>query len=185
MSTRLKPSLWQRVKRDKVLLLMALPGLAFFILFHYVPLIGYVVAFQDYQPYLGFADSTWVGLQNFAEIASDSDFWNALVNTLQITVLQLVLAFPVPIGLALLLNSIMSTKIRRFIQSVVYLPHFIGWVLIVSIFQQLLGGAGVVPHLMGELGLPQYDMMTDPGAFPWLVTLQAVWKDAGWGTIIF
>ncbi|GAA1361327.1 ABC transporter permease [Streptomyces beijiangensis] len=177
-------SLWQRIRRDKVMLLLTLPGLLYFVVFHYVPLIGYMVAFQDYQPYLGYMHSAWVGVSNFTAAFADPDFWSATGNTLKIAVVQLVFFFPVPIALALLLNSIVSDKLRRFVQSVVYLPHFIGWVIIVSIFQQILGGAGLLPHVLESLGLPRYDMMTDPAAFPWLLALQTMWKDAGWGTII-
>ncbi|MFD3947133.1 ABC transporter permease [Streptomyces sp. NPDC058579] len=177
-------SLRQRLKRDKVMLLLTLPGLLYFVVFHYVPLLGYVVAFQDYQPYLGYTQSAWVGFANFSSAFADPAFWSATGNTLKIALVQLVFFFPVPVGLALLLNSIVSDRVRRFVQSVVYLPHFIGWVIIVSIFQQILGGAGVVPDLLGQLGLPRYDMTTDPGAFPWLLALQVMWKDAGWGTII-
>lgn len=166
------------------MLLLTLPGLLYFLVFHYVPLLGYVVAFEDYQPYLGYLDSAWVGFANFAAAFADPAFWSATGNTLTIALVQLVFFFPVPVGLALLLNSIVSDKVRRFVQSVVYLPHFIGWVIIVSIFQQILGGAGVVPDLLGQLGLPRYDMTTDPAAFPWLLALQVMWKDAGWGTII-
>lgn len=177
--------LWRRIWRDRVMLMLALPGLVYFLAFHYVPLLGYVVAFQEYQPYLGYLNSPWVGLQNFASVFTDTRFWDSVVNTLQITVTQLLLFFPAPIALALLLNSVMSDKVRRFVQSVIYLPHFIGWVIIVSIFQQVLGGAGVLPDVMASAGLPRYDIMTDPDAFPFLVTLQVMWKDAGWGTIIF
>ncbi|MFJ8826858.1 ABC transporter permease [Streptomyces sp. NPDC102467] len=180
----LRKTLWQRLKRDKVMLLLCLPGFLYFVVFHYVPLLGYMVAFQDYQPYLGYMHSAWTGLANFTNAFADPDFWSATGNTLEIALVQLVLFFPVPIGLALLLNSIVSDKLRRFVQSVVYLPHFIGWVIIVSIFQQILGGAGVVPDLLEAVGLPRYDMMTDPNAFPWLLALQVMWKDAGWGTII-
>ncbi|MFD0059669.1 ABC transporter permease [Streptomyces sp. NPDC056637] len=177
-------SLVQRLKRDKVMLLLTLPGLLYFCVFHYVPLLGYVVAFQDYQPYLGYMHSAWAGFSNFTSAFADPAFWSATGNTLKIALVQLVFFFPVPIALALLLNSIVSDKVRRFVQSVVYLPHFIGWVIIVSIFQQILGGAGVLPDLLAHLGLPRYDMTTDPAAFPWLLTLQVAWKDAGWGTII-
>ncbi|MEV5610844.1 ABC transporter permease subunit [Streptomyces sp. NPDC052225] len=179
-----RKTLRQRLQRDKVMLLLCLPGFLYFVVFHYVPLLGYMVAFQDYQPYLGYMHSAWTGFANFSAAFADPDFWSATGNTLTIALVQLVLFFPVPIGLALLLNSIVSDKLRRFVQSVVYLPHFIGWVIIVSIFQQILGGAGVVPDLLEALGLPRYDMMTDPDAFPWLLALQVMWKDAGWGTII-
>jgi len=182
---RRRLTLVQRLKRDKVMLLLAGPGLLYFLVFHYLPMLGNVVAFQDYQPYLGFFNSEWIGLENFTDAFADARFWSAVTNTLVIALVQLVFFFPAPIALALLLNSVLSSKIRRFVQSVVYLPHFIGWVIIVSIFQQLLGAAGLLPNVLDAVGLPRYDMMTDPDAFPWLLTIQLVWKDMGWGTIIF
>jgi putative aldouronate transport system permease protein len=173
-----------RLRRDLVMLALVLPGFAYFVVFHYVPLLGNVIIFKDYQPYLGFRDSAWVGFENF-QIFTDPSFYSALLNTLQFALLQLVLFFPAPIGLALLLNSIVSPAVRRFVQSVVYLPHFIGWVILISISQQLIGGTGVLPQLLGQLGLPRVDLMTSPGFFPWLITLQLIWKDAGWATIIY
>lgn len=167
------------------MLLMILPGFLYFVIFQYFPLPGNIIAFLDYQPYLGFFGSMWTGLENFAVAFTDPAFWYAFRNTLVITVLQLALFFPVPIFLALLLNSILSRGVKRFIQSVVYLPHFLGWVIIVSIFTQVLGATGVVPHLMDAIGLPRFDAMTTPETFPLLVTLQTMWKDSGWGTIIF
>jgi putative aldouronate transport system permease protein len=182
---RRKLTLWQRIRRDKVMLLLLAPGFLYFVVFHYAPLLGYIVAFEDYQPYLGFVDSTFTGLANFAQVFADPAFWRSLLNTLEITALQLVFFFPAPIGLALLLHSILSTKVRRFVQSVVYLPHFIGWVIIVSIFQQVLGATGTLPNLLDALGLGRFDAMTTPWFFPFLVTIQSIWKDCGWGTIIF
>ncbi|SFR41264.1 carbohydrate ABC transporter membrane protein 1, CUT1 family [Microbacterium azadirachtae] len=180
-----KRTLGQRIKRDRVMLLLIAPGFLYFVVFHWLPLPGNIVAFEDYQPYLGFIDSAWVGLDNFVKIFGDPTFWQALRNTLVITGLQLVLFFPIPIVLALLLNSIMSDRIRKFVQSVVYLPHFLGWVIIVSIFGQVLGATGVVPHLMQAMGLQPFEAMTTPWFFPFLVSIQSAWKDAGWGTIIF
>lgn len=174
-----------RIRRDKVMLMLIAPGFLYFVVFHYVPLAGNVIAFLDYKPYLGFMDSIWVGFENFSAMFEDIAFWEALRNTLVITALQLALFFPVPICLALLLNSIMSNKIRKFVQSVVYLPHFIGWVIIVAVFSEVLGATGVVPHVLENLGLPRFDAMTTPEFFPFLVTIQSIWKDAGWGTIIF
>ncbi|WP_104086453.1 sugar ABC transporter permease [Arthrobacter sp. GMC3] len=178
-------SFMARLRRDKVMLALVLPGVAYFVLFHYVPLAGNIIAFLDYKPYLGFVDSVWVGFDNFSAMFSDAAFWGALRNTLVITGLQLVLFFPVPIALSLLLNSIMSKRIRKFVQSVVYLPHFIGWVIIVAVFSEILGATGIVPHLLDSAGLPRFDAMTTPEFFPFLVTIQSIWKDAGWGTIIF
>ena len=178
-------TLWQRVKRDKVMLALIAPGFVYFVVFHYAPIFGYLAAFEDYQPYTGFFHSAWVGVQNFTDLTGDPAFWQALGNTFKISFIQLLLFFPAPIGLALLLNSVLSARIRKLVQSVVYLPHFIGWVVIVSIFQQVLGPTGVVPNLMHDLGLPRFDAMSSPGFFPWLIALESIWKDCGWGTIIF
>lgn len=174
-----------RFRRDRVMLLLLAPGFVYFMVFHWIPLLGNVVAFIDYKPYLGFVGSEWVGLQNFTDAFADPKFWSALRNTLVITVVQLLLFFPLPIMLALLLNSIMSRRVRSLVQSIVYLPHFLGWVIIVALFSQILGATGVVPNLLQAMGLPRFDAMTSSSFFPLLVTLQLIWKDCGWGTIIF
>jgi putative aldouronate transport system permease protein len=173
------------LRRDAVMLALILPGLVYFLLFHYVPLLGYVVAFEDYVPFIGFVDSPFVGLDNFQSMLGNPQFWQALVNTVGITILQLVFYFPAPIALALLLSSIITPGIRRVVQSIVYLPHFISWVIIVALFQQMLGGAGVLNHVLRELGQQPVDVMTNPALFKPLVTAQVIWKDTGWGTIIY
>lgn len=166
------------------MLALAAPGIVYFILFYYLPLLGYVIAFQDYQPFLGF-ESPWVGWDNFRDMLRDPRFWQAVSNTLQITLLQLILFFPAPLGLALLLNGIMSMKVRRFVQTVVYMPHFLSWVIVVALFQQILGGGGVVNHLLRDGGLPTMDVMSNPALFKPLTVLQLIWKETGWGTIIY
>lgn len=167
------------------MLLLILPGFLYFVVFQYLPLLGNVIAFQNYLPFLGILSSDWVGLDNFAAVFTDPSVWQAIWNTLILFALQLVLYFPAPIALALLLNGLTGQVVKRFVQSVVYLPHFIGWVIIVSICQQVLGGGGVVPNLLRDLHLPAVDVMTSPAAFKWLVVAQVIWKDTGWGTIIF
>jgi putative aldouronate transport system permease protein len=165
--------------------LLFVPGLAYIVLFRYAPLLGNVIAFQDYSPYLGFADSAWVGLQNFADLLTSPEVGTALVNTLIISGLQLVLFFPAPIALALLLNSLVTDAIRRAIQSVVYLPHFIGWVIVVSIWQQVLGGDGFLNQVLRSQNLHSVNVMANPDLFKPLMVLQDIWKEVGWGTIIF
>lgn len=180
-----KRSLWMRMKRERAMYAFIVPGLVFFLVFAYVPLLGNVVAFQNYQPFLGIAGSQWVGLQNFIAIFSDPEALTAIRNTLVISFLQIVFAFPAPILLALLLNSLVSERAKRFIQSVVYLPHFISWVIVISIWQQVLGGAGPVAGLLNAVGIHNVNIMTNPSTFALLVTAQSIWKDVGWGTIIF
>lgn len=164
---------------------MAIPAVLLLGIFAYLPLLGNVIAFQDYSPFIGIADSPWVGLDNFSRVLSDPDFWHAVGNTLTITMFQLVFFFPIPIALALLLNSLISTRIRSVIQSIVYLPHFFSWVLVVSVFQQIMGGAGLLNQGLRANGWEGMDLMTNPDTFLFLITGQAIWKDAGWGIIVF
>ena len=116
---------------------------------------------------------------------ADPAFWDALRNTLSITAFQLVFFFPLPIVLAILLNSVLSGRLRAFIQGVVYLPHFFSWVLVVTFFVQMLGGAGLLAQELRQAGLEPWNIMTNPDTFIVLVTAEAVWKDVGWGTIVF
>ncbi|GAA5015600.1 ABC transporter permease subunit [Actinopolymorpha pittospori] len=174
-----------RIRRERWMYLFIVPGMLYFVVFAYVPLLGNVIAFQDYSPYLGFTGSPWVGLENFATMFTDPAVVTALKNTLIITFLQIVFAFPAPIGLALLLNSLISDGVKRAVQSVVYLPHFIGWVVVVSIWLEVLGGDGPVAHLFTTIGLGTPNIMANPDTFKALITAQVIWKEVGWGTIIF
>ncbi|MFD7935581.1 ABC transporter permease [Streptomyces sp. NPDC059755] len=180
-----------RLRRDRVLLLMTLPAVVIVLLFNYVPILGNVVAFQDYDPYVSdngivaIFHSPWVGLENFQRLFEDSAFWEAVRNTLVLFFLQLVLYFPIPIMLALLINSVVRPRIRAVSQAILYLPHFFSWVLVIAVFQQLFGGAGILSQLLRQHGYDGIDIMTDPETFKFLITAQSVWKDAGWGIIVF
>ncbi|WP_461168911.1 ABC transporter permease [Arthrobacter sp. Z1-15] len=182
---RRKLSLRTRLRRDRSVLLMTLPAVALLVVFAYVPILGNVVAFKDYSPFIGIADSPWVGLQNFTRVFTDPSFYLAVQNTLVITGFQLVFFFPVPIALALLLNSLVRPGVRATIQAIVYLPHFFSWVLVVSVFQQIFGGAGLLNQLLASRGWGGMDIMTNPDTFLFLITSQSIWKDAGWGIIVF
>jgi len=184
-AARRRDSVWQNIWRDRLMLLFILPGLLYFILFHYLPLLGYVIAFQDYLPFLGFVDSPFVGFANFQSMFADAAFWQAFWNTIIISLLQIIFYFPAPIILALMLHGVINTNVRRIIQSVIYLPHFISWVIVVSLWQQVLGGSGVFVHTLRDLGLPAINVMTEPALFKPLVIAQVIWKETGWGTIIY
>jgi len=177
-------SLLARVRRDWIMLALAAPGIAYFLVFYYLPLLGYIIAFQDYQPFLGF-DSPYVGMKNFTDMLRDNRFWSAVNNTLLITMMQLVLYFPAPLGLALMLNGIMSIRVRRIVQNIVYLPHFLSWVIVVALFQEILGGTGVVNHLLRDGGFGTMNVLSDPPLFKWMMVFQLIWKETGWGTIIY
>ncbi|MFE2519883.1 ABC transporter permease [Streptomyces mirabilis] len=186
-----KVSLRLRFRRDRVLLLMTLPAVLLVLLFNYVPILGNIVAFQDYDPYISdngivsMLHSPWVGIENFQRVFADSAFWDAVQNTLVLFFLQLLLYFPIPIGLALLINSVVRPRVRALSQAILYLPHFFSWVLVIAVFQQLFGGAGILSQLLRQHGYDGLDIMTDPNTFKFLITAQSVWKDAGWGIIVF
>ncbi|WP_184929207.1 ABC transporter permease [Saccharothrix ecbatanensis] len=175
----------RRIRADLVLLAVAVPGLVYFLVFHYGALFGNVLAFQDFIPFLGVSGSEWVGLAHFERMFGDALFWNAVKNTLVIAALQLVFFFPAPLALALLLNSVVGDTVRRFVQSVVYLPHFLSWVIVVALFQQMLGGAGVLNGWLSDLGMGTVSIIGNPDAYGPLVIAQLIWKECGWATIIF
>jgi putative aldouronate transport system permease protein len=178
-------------RRDRTLLLMTLPAMLLLLVFHYLPTLGNIVAFKDYDQWPGdnaveaILNSPWIGFTNFAELFADSQFWDALRNTLTLTVFQLIFFFPLPIALAILLNSVVSTRLRGFIQTVVYLPHFFSWVLVVTFFVQMLGGAGLLAQVLRDNGMEPWQIIGNPDVFILLVSSESLWKDVGWGTIIF
>ncbi|ULL16994.1 sugar ABC transporter permease [Paenibacillus sp. H1-7] len=174
------------LKRDRYLYLLALPGVLFFIVFKYVPMWGIVIAFQNYSPFGGVLHSPWVGLEHFNRFFSTTDFWLLFRNTLAINVLNLIFFFPVPIIVSLMLNELRSAIYKRFIQSVIYLPHFLSWVIIAGLtFMLFAKGEGLVNHWLEAAGRERIDVLTNPDLFWLMVTLQSMWKEAGWGTIIF
>ena len=154
--------------------------------FHYLPLLGNVIAFQDYQPYLEITQAPFVGFANFSFLwDGNPDFLNALYNTIILTIIQTVLVFPIPLVLALVLNSLAGERLKRTLQSILYLPHFLSWVIVVALFQQMLGNAGMLNTLLVQNDLPIIQIIGVPDLFKALLTSQAIWKDAGWGTILF
>lgn len=185
--------LFRAIWRERWMYLFILPGVLYYLVFVYLPLLGNVIAFQNWRPFAaaqhgpfkGFLIGPWVGLDNFTKMFSDPDFSIAFWNTVQIEILRLIFAFPAPLLLALLLNSMVSERLKRTMQTIVYLPHFLSWVIVIGIWRQVFGGAGVVNNILQDWGLNRIDIMTNPDTFKALVIAQGVWKEAGWGTIIF
>ena len=186
MPAKAKRPLAARLRENWMLSLFAAPAVLVIVMFHYYPLLGNVIAFQDYLPFLGIEGSEWVGLRNF-EILFNGDpaFLNAVKNTLVITLVQTVLVFPAPIVLALILNSLVSERLKTWVQSIMYLPHFLSWVIVVSVFQQLLGGSGLLNNWIRQHGGDALQIIGNPDTFIGLITSQVMWKDAGWATILF
>lgn len=180
-----KSTLLTDLKRDKYLYLLVLPGVLFFILFRYVPMWGIIIAFQDYSPYLGVFNSEWVGIEHFVRFFSNPDFMLLFRNTMMISLLNLLFFFPLPIVLSLLLNELNNEVFKRVIQSIVYLPHFLSWVIIAGIsFLLLSQSSGIINTMMESIGLNRYDFLTNSDTFWGLLVLQNIWKETGWGTII-
>jgi len=175
-----------RLRRDRSLIVMTLPALILLVVFSYIPMVGLITAFQDYNVYSGFLHSPWVGISQFTELFGDPAFWQAFVNTIGIFAVQLILFFPCPIIFALVLDSLLSRRLKSLLQSVTALPHFFSWVLVVTLFEQMLGGAGLVPTFLRHHGISNpWNVMTDPGTFKLLASAQLIWKETGWSAIIY
>lgn len=178
--------LFRRIWKDRYLILIGLPGLLYLLIYRYAPMAGLYMAFIDFSPFQGIRGSPWVGLMHFRRIFEDPEILRVLWNTLTISFLQIAFAFPVPILLALMLNELRSQVYKRIIQSVVYLPHFLSWVVVIGICVVFLKGDGLINNLTQQwFGWDSVPYLTNPDYFKPIVVLQVIWKEAGWGTIIF
>lgn len=178
--------LWDRLWKERYAFLLLLPGLAYFIVYRYVPMLGNIIAFQDYSPFQGFMHSDWVGLAQFKKIFNSQEVVRVLWNTLWLSFLQITFAFPVPIILSVRLNEVKNERFKRAIQSIIYLPHFISWVVVIGIVTIFLKTEGIVNKLLHLLfGVESISFLQEPSWFMPLIVLEVIWKEAGWGTIIF
>jgi putative aldouronate transport system permease protein len=182
-----KHTLLQALYRHRWLYLMILPGIAAYVIFTYLPMYGIVLAFKTYKVRLGITGSPWVGLANFVDAFRDDMFWRAFRNTLVISVGKTLIGFPAPIILAILLNELRNERFKRVSQSLLYLPHFLSWVIIAGlIFSLFSASSGAVSKLIvGVFGGKPLAILGNPRYFLWLVYLSDIWQGAGWGTIIF
>ncbi len=168
------------------LYLMLLPGLLYFILFRYVPMGGLVIAFKDFSPFKGIWGSPWVGFQQFQKFFDTPDFLRLLRNTLGISLLQLVIYFPAPIILSLLLNEIRHSGYKRTVQTLIYIPHFISWVIVASLTYQLFNVSdGIIHEVIELITGKSIDILSKGSAFWGLIVGQDIWRETGYGTIVF
>jgi putative aldouronate transport system permease protein len=175
-----------RLVQFRYLYLLLIPGVVYFVIFRYTPMYGAVIAFKDYVPFLGINGSEWVGTQNFVDFFRNPDFGRLLANTLILAALNLLIAFPVPIIIALLLNEVRISVYKRAVQTLIYIPHFLSWTIVASLTYLLFAlGAGPLFHLINGVLGSQVDFLADPGWFRPIIVLQELWKNSGWGTIIF
>lgn len=183
---KLKTKKNRKIIQNWQLYIFILPALLYFIIFHYVPMYGIQIAFKDYVPSLGFLGSEWVGLKHFERFFDSYYFWDLLKNTLGISIYELVVGFPLPILLALLLNEAKDGIYKRTVQTVTYAPHFISVVVISGMIIAFLSPTtGIINHIIQFFGLEPIAFMSDPAWFKTVYVLSGVWQSTGWGTIIY
>lgn len=181
-----KSGLGKEIVRNRYLYLLALPGLLFFLIFKYIPMFGIVIAFQNYSPFKGILHSPWVGFDHFQRFFSNPDFLMIFRNTMGINLLNLILFFPLPILIAVFLNELRKEIYKKIIQTIIYMPHFLSWVIIAGLtFLLFSKGDGLVNKVIESFGGEKIDVLTNPNAFWLMIVVQSIWKEAGWGTILF
>ncbi|CAM4258527.1 putative aldouronate transport system permease protein [Paenibacillus endophyticus] len=174
-----------RLKVYWPLYVMAIPGIAFLIVFKYIPLAGAVIAFKDYSVFKGILDSPWVGLKHFETLMQHPDFARVFGNTLMLGFLKLALVFPVPVLLALMINEIRKTALKKGIQTALYIPHFLSWVIVSGIVFDFFSLNGLFNIVLGWLGNEPLLAMQESGYFRPIYVLSSIWRDAGWGTVVY
>lgn len=178
---------WKRLSTQKMLLLMALPFVIWLIIFKYIPVAGWTMAFQDYKPQFSVWEQDWVGWKHFKDLFNEPMFYRALENTLGMGILGLVFGTGSAIFFALLLNEMRFMALKKWTQTISYLPHFVSWVIVANIVITMLSPEGVINNILTGIGLIEspINFMANPDMFWGIVTAADVWKETGWNAIIY
>mgnify|MGYP000545481972 CR=1 FL=1 len=179
VKARKKNQYW---RNNWVLYLMLMPTLIYFVIFHVWPILGMRLAFQDYRI---IGPNEWVGLKHFRMLFGSPAFMSVLKNTVIISMMKLVLLMPVPVVLSLMLNELRAGRFRKYVQSVIYLPHFLSWVVIAGVWISLLSFDGAVNNILEFFHFPAIDFMTSKGHIRWVLLFSEMWRSAGWDSIIY
>lgn len=163
---------------------MLLPGVVLVFIFSYIPLYGIVIAFQDYNPAMGF-HSPWVGLEHFRFVFSQPNFVRTIWNTFYIAAFKILGGIVVPVIFSLLLNEVKNVVFKRTVQTLIYIPNFISWVIMAGILMDILATDGIVNRLISSLGGEPVSFLGDPKLYPWTMIISDIWKGFGYGTIIY
>ena len=186
MHTSRGARLWRRIWASRYLYLMFLPVFLYYVIFRYGPMLGLSIAFKDYNAFLGFDRSPWVGIKYFKQFFNSIYLWRLLRNTLLINLYDLVFNFPAAIILALLLNEVQQRRFKKTVQTITYMPYFISSVVLASMVVQFLSpSSGIVNNLIAALGGERKYFMTQPESFRTIYTIMNLWKNIGWNSIIF
>jgi putative aldouronate transport system permease protein len=176
----------RRIWADRYLYLMIAPVIAYYLIFHYAPMYGTIIAFKDFSPGKGITGSPWVGFENFRDFFGSFYFTRILRNTILLSLNTLVWGFPIPIIFAMLLNELRNRYVKRTVQTVSYLPHFISVVVVTGMMTSFLApNGGVINKLLGVVGVGQIDFLSQPGYFRSLYVSSEIWQGFGWGAIIY
>ncbi len=179
-------SRWKIIKNNYELYLLLIPGLIFLLLFKYAPMYGIIIAFQEFNIFDGFIGSKWVGLDQFEKLIHSDEFYQVFKNTLLISFYKIVLLFPIPIIIALFLNEVRKAFFKKTIQTIIFLPHFLSWIIISGLFMNILSpSGGLVNHVIEWLGGKPISFFLDNDFFRSVVVFTAGWKESGWNAIIF
>jgi putative aldouronate transport system permease protein len=173
------------IRKHPWLYLMCVPGVLYFILFRYLPMWGILIGFKDYNIFRGFGASPWVGLKHFIRFFSSSNFASLMINTLVLSFYSIVFAFPAPLILALFLNELRLDRFKRVIQTMIYVPHFVSWVIVASISFMVLNTMGPINGIINLFGGNSVAFLTELNTFRPIIIIQTIWKESGWGTIVF
>lgn len=171
--------------RNRSLYLMVIPVVLFYLLFHYKPMYGAVIAFQDYNPRLGVLGSDWVGFEQFIRFFTSPYFGRLIKNTLLLSVYGIVFGFPAPIILALLLNELKARKFKKTVQTITYLPHFISLVVVTGIIKDFTQSTGLINDIIVMLGGTRTSLIQNPALYRTIYIVSDIWQSVGWGSIIY
>ena len=180
-----KTSLWTQVLKNKHIYVILLPTILFYLIFHYAPMGGLVIAFQKFSVTKGMLGSTWVGLKNFEAFLSDVYFWRLLRNTLMINFWGLLFGFPTPIILALLLNEVKQEKFKKTVQTITYMPHFLSVVVVSSLVLTFVSSNGFINAIIKMCGGDSIAFMSDPKYFRTIYVISDIWQQIGWNSILY
>jgi putative aldouronate transport system permease protein len=176
----------RKVFKFRYLYIMLIPGLIYFFVFKYIPIYGLLIAFKDYKFKLGIMGSEWIGLENFKLMFSYESFWEVFKNTIILSFARIIFSFPAPIILAIFLNEIKNIIFKRTIQTISYLPHFVSWVVLGGLFLQFLSPSiGPINVILKSMGIKPIYFMADNAWFRQVLVVTFIWKNAGWGSIIY
>lgn len=181
-----KKSIWFYLWRDKWLYFMLIPVIAYYVIFKYIPMYGVVIAFKDYNVFKGINASPWIGFDVFKKIFKLGQFWKSTRNTLLLNLATLLINFPLTILLSLMLNEVRSRRFKKLSQSLLYLPHFISWVVVAGIVSNLFSqNGGNINNILNKAGLDSVPFLSSNGWWIFTYVICNVWKEIGWGTIIY